>query len=79
MGPYKTAYEQSKLAKNFKLRLANIEKQYEDEPFHLPDDIKELWEDQVKQNRQDREASETKMVIEKEPPTEDKPSEESDQ
>lgn len=67
LAPYKTAYEQSKLAKNFKLRLASIEKQYEDQPFKLPDEIRDIWEDELEKKRQDREASEVKVPIESTP------------
>lgn len=61
LAPYKTAYEQTKLAKNFKLRLRNIERQYADEPFSLPDDIRVLWEREIEARRRDREAGELKI------------------
>jgi len=64
LAPYKTAYEQTKLAKNFKLRLRNIERQYADEPFHLPDDIRKLWEYEIEQKRKDREIGESKIIPE---------------
>jgi hypothetical protein len=62
--PYTVAYEQSKLAKNFKMRLLNLERQYQDEPFNLSDDIKKLWEHEYEQRRLDREAGETKTPSE---------------
>lgn len=63
LAPYKTAYEQTKLARNFELRLRNIERQYEDEPFNLPDDIRKLYEREAELKRRDREANETKEPI----------------
>jgi hypothetical protein len=61
---YVVAYEQTKLARNFKLRLRNIDRQVEDEPFSLPDDIKKLWEREVEALRRDREASEENRTTE---------------
>ncbi len=70
LAPYRTAFEQSKLGENFKLRLRNIERQYEEVPFKLPDDIKELWAKEIEKRRVDREASEVKIPIEPVPITE---------
>jgi len=63
LGPYKTAHEQSKLAANFKLRLKNIERQYQGDPFMLPDDLRTLWEKEIEKLRADREASEVKIPL----------------
>lgn len=61
LAPYKTAYEQSILADNFELRLRSIERQYEDKPFYLPDDIRKLWEHEIEARRRDRVAGEAKI------------------
>ena len=66
LGPYKTAHEQSKLAANFKLRLKNIERQYQGDPFMLPDDLRSLWEKEIEKLRADREASEAKVSMQSE-------------
>lgn len=68
LAPYRTAHEQSKLAKNFIYRLKNIERQYENEAFSLPDDMKTLWQKEIEERRKDREANEFKISMNPESP-----------
>lgn len=63
LAPYKATHELSLLAKNFPLRLKNIERQYENTPFALPLEIDELYEREYQKMQADREASEVKIPI----------------
>ena len=67
LAPYKSTHELSILAKNFPLRLKNIERQYEATPFALPLEIEDLYEREYEKRRQDREASEVKIPLAVEP------------
>ena len=46
LSPYKTAWQQSKMAENFPLHLIAIKNQYSYAPFTMPDNLQELHEKQ---------------------------------
>lgn len=58
LSPYKTAHQQSLLAKNFPLHLTAIKQQYDYEPFKLPETIDEIFDNQFNESLLTQKSSE---------------------